>query len=73
MEQSRQLCLRVWFQTQDGLMVIKWSLKTGREKSAYFSRATNNKITVVLAWLRESIVGIYAQKKIGQIEEKEDF
>ena len=35
--------------------------------------ATDNKITTVLAQLRESIAGIYIQKKINQIEEEEDI
>ena len=32
--------------------------------------ATDNKITAILAQLRGSVLGIYAQKKINQIEEK---
>ena len=32
--------------------------------------ATDNKITVILAQLRRSVAGIYAQKKINQIEEE---
>ena len=35
--------------------------------------ATDDKITVVLAWLRGSIAGIYAQKKINQMEDEEDI
>ena len=35
--------------------------------------ATNNKITTILAQFRESVAGIYAQKKINQIENEEDI
>ena len=31
---------------------------------------TDNKITAILAQLRECVLGIYAQKKLNQIEEK---
>ena len=30
--------------------------------------ATDNKITAVLAWLKWGVVGIYAQKKINELE-----
>ena len=33
---------------------------------------TNDKITIVLAWLRESIAGIYVQKKIDKLEDEKD-
>ena len=34
---------------------------------------TNNRITAVLACLRRSVADIYAQKKLNQIEDKEDI
>jgi len=34
--------------------------------------AANDKITAVLAWLRRGIVGIYAQRKINELENIED-
>jgi len=34
---------------------------------------TNNRITVILAHLREGIIGIYVQKKLDQIEDKENI
>ena len=32
----------------------------------------NNRITIILACIREDVAGIYAQKKLDQIEDKED-
>jgi len=32
----------------------------------------NNRITIILAYIREDVAGIYAQKKLDQIEDKED-
>jgi len=32
----------------------------------------NNRITIILACIREDVTGIYAQKKLDQIEDKED-
>ena len=40
MRMYRQGHLRVWYQIQSGLIVTKQNLKTGGEKSDYFSRAT---------------------------------
>ena len=37
---SRQLYLKVWFQTQGGWIVTEQSLKTGRGEYNYFSRVT---------------------------------
>jgi len=34
---------------------------------------TDNRITAILACLRERIAGIYAQKKLDQIEDKKDI
>ena len=34
---------------------------------------TNNRITTILACLRRGIAGIYAQKKLDQMEDKEDI
>ena len=53
-------------------MGIEQSLKTSRGESDYSSRATNDKITAVLAQLRGGIAGIYAQKKIDKLEDIED-
>ena len=33
----------------------------------------NNRITIILAYIREDVAGIYAQKKLDQIEDKEDI
>ena len=35
--------------------------------------ATDDKITIVLAWLKKGIVGVYTQKKINQMEDKKDI
>ena len=32
----------------------------------------NNRIIIILACIREGIAGIYTQKKLDQIEDKED-
>ena len=34
---------------------------------------TNNRITAILAHLREGVVGIYAQKKLDEIDNKEEI
>jgi len=31
---------------------------------------TNNRITVILAYLREGVVGIYAQKKLDELDKE---
>jgi len=33
----------------------------------------DNRITTIIVCLKESIVGIYAQNKLDQIEDKEDI
>jgi len=32
----------------------------------------NNRIIIILAYIREGVAGIYIQKKLDQIEDKED-
>jgi len=53
-------------------MGIEQSSKTSGGESDYSLRATDDKITTVLARLRGDIAGIYAQKKIDKLEDIED-
>ena len=56
-----------WMKFEDWWKEIQLFLKSNRVI------VIDNKITAILAWLRVDIAEIYVQKKLNQIEDKEDF
>ncbi len=55
-------------------MVTKQNLKTGERNETILKSnrvmETNDRITMILACLRRDIVGIYAQKKLDELDEE---
>ena len=56
-----------WTKFEDWWRGIRLFLKSNRVNG------TDNRITVILAHLREGVVGIYAQKKLDELDEDNDI